>query len=276
MPLVSPAALLQDAHGAVPAFNFITFEQLWAFRDAAESQGAGVILQLSQNAIAYHSGPEAPVAAAVAAARASSAPIAVQLDHITDAALALRAPELGATSVMFDASALDYDENVATTARIAEQLHGSGIWVEAELGEVGGKDGVHDPAARTDREQAEAFAAATGVDGLAVAVGSSHAMRSTGATLDTALIARIASRVSAPLVLHGSSGVSDAQLRAAIGAGISKVNVGTRFNVLFTERLRAALGADAAEVDPRKYLRPARQVMAAEAARILGVCAGRP
>ncbi|GAB3404562.1 class II fructose-bisphosphate aldolase [Schumannella luteola] len=145
----------------------------------------------------------------------------------------------------------------------------TGLFVEAELGEVGGKDGAHAPGVRTDPAEAAAFVAATGVDALAVAVGSSHAMTSRTAALDLGLIERLAAAVPVPLVLHGSSGVPDDLLVAAARAGIRKINVGTALNVVGTAALRAALAERPDAVDPRKPLAASRAAMTAEVARIL-------
>ena len=142
------------------------------------------------------------------------------------------------------------------------------MWLEAELGEIGGKDGAHAPGVRTDPAEALAFVEGTDVDGLAVAVGSSHAMIDRTAALDLELIHALASTLPVPLVLHGSSGVPDATLQAAVGAGIVKVNIGTILNVAMTAAVRAAL-MDAALVDPRKYLGPGRDAVAREVQRLL-------
>ena len=132
------------------------------------------------------------------------------------------------------------------------------MFLEAELGEVGGKDGARAPGVRTDPAEAATFVAATGVDALAVAVGSSHAMSARTAALDFDLIARLRTAVPVPLVLHGSSGVADEDLRKAVSAGITKINVGTLLNVHFTASVREYLAADSVATDPRRYLTPAR------------------
>jgi fructose-bisphosphate aldolase class II len=147
--------------------------------------------------------------------------------------------------------------------------------VEAELGEIGGKDGVHAPGARTRPDEARQFAADTGVDALAVAVGSSHAMTERTAALDLDLIAQLAGAVAVPLVLHGSSGVPDDGIAAAVRAGMSKVNIATHLQGVFTGAVRDRLAADEALVDTRRYLGPARDAMRAEAARLLRVVALR-
>ena len=142
---------------------------------------------------------------------------------------------------------------------------------ERELGEVGGKDGAHAPGVRTDPQEAAEFVAATGVDGLAVAVGSSHAMLDRSAALDHELITAIAAAVGIPLVLHGSSGVPDDELRQAVAAGMVKINIGTALNIGFTGAVREYLAANESVVDPRKYLAPGRDAMASVVAHFLGV-----
>jgi fructose-bisphosphate aldolase class II len=145
------------------------------------------------------------------------------------------------------------------------------MWVEAELGEIGGKDGVHSPHVRTDPGDAARYVDATGVDALAVAVGSSHAMLTRDAVLDTGLIARIHGAVGVPLVLHGSSGVPDAALAAAVGAGMTKINVATQLNKTFTAAVRDRLAADPSLVDPRRYGAAGRDAVAIEVTRLLRV-----
>jgi fructose-bisphosphate aldolase class II len=172
---------------------------------------------------------------------------------------------------MYDASRMPYEENVAKTRAAAEWAHDHRLWLEAELGEVGGKQGAHAPGVRTDPDEARAYVAATGVDALAVAVGSSHAMVERTATLDHQLIARLRAAVDIPLVLHGSSGVPDDDLRRAVAAGMVKVNIGTALGVAFTGAVRRHLEADAAAVDPRRYLQTARQGMTEVVSHLLKV-----
>lgn len=261
-------------HG-IGAFNVILLEQAEAITAGAERAGLPVVLQISENTV-HHHGALAPIgAAALAIARSAAVPVSVHLDHATDRALVEEAVALGFTSVMYDASTLPYDANVAATAAMAGFCHASGVWLEAELGEIGGKDGVHAPGARTDPGEAAAYVAATGVDALAVAVGSSHAMRTRDAQLDFGLIARLRDAVPVPLVLHGSSGVPEADLARAVEHGMRKVNIATHLNGRFTAALRAALDADPALTDPRRYLGPAREAVTAEVARLLALLAKR-
>lgn len=276
MPLISTGDITHgartDATG-VGAFNVVQIEHAQAIVSGAEAAGLPVILQVSENTARYHGSLEPIGLASLAVARAAGVPVAVHLDHAESAGLVREAVRLGFTSVMFDASALPYEDNVAATREIAAYCHARGVWVEAELGEIGGKDGAHAPGVRTDPAEARAFVEATGVDALAVAVGSSHAMLTRDAVLDFALISRLRDAVAVPLVLHGSSGVGDTGLAAAIGAGMTKVNISTHLNKLFTRAVRTYLDAHTEAADPRAYLGPARDAVATEVTRLLGILA---
>jgi fructose-bisphosphate aldolase class II len=274
MPLVTTDRLLDPARAerrGVGAFNVIQVEHAEAFVAAATRVGCGVVLQISQNAARWHGALEPLAAATLAIARAAEVPVVVHLDHAEDRDLVTEAIGLGFTSVMYDGSALDYDANVAATAEVVDQARAVGVFVEAELGKVGGKDGVHAPGVRTDPAEAVAFVEATGVDALAVAVGSSHAMTDRTAALDFARIAELRAAVPVPLVLHGSSGVADADLTRAVETGMTKINVSTHLNNTLTTALRAYLDANPAVVDPRKYLGAGRDAMRDEVVRLLGV-----
>jgi fructose-bisphosphate aldolase class II len=266
--IVGPAAA---AGRGVGAFNVIGIEHAEAIVAGAEAAGAPVVLQVSQNCVAYHGALDPLGRACAAIAGSAAVPVALHLDHATTAELVREAAGLGFGSVMYDASALPYDQNVRATAAVARWCHEWGMWVEAELGEIGGKDGAHSPRARTDPDDAACYVDATGVDALAVAVGSSHAMLTRDAVLDTGLIARIHGAVSVPLVLHGSSGVPDAALAAAISAGMTKINVATQLNKVFTAAVRDCLAADASLVDPRRYGAAGRDAIVIEVTRLLRV-----
>jgi len=255
------------------AFNVIQLEHAEAIIAGAEAVELPVIVQISENAVKYHGGLGPLGTATLIMARDSELPIVVHLDHAEDEDLIEEALDLGFKSVMFDGSKLSWEENLARTAAITKLCHDAGASIEAELGEVGGKDGAHAPGVRTSPEQAALFVAATGVDSLAVAVGTSHAMADRSAVVDLELIAALEAAVPVPLVLHGSSGVDDAGLQAAVRAGIRKVNIGTRLNQVFTEAVRDRLAADPALSDPRKYLGPGRTAIQAEVARMLGLLA---
>lgn len=281
MPLVNTADLVGDARRAntgVAAFNVITLEHAEAIVAGAERAGRPVILQISHNAIRFHDDRLTPIAlAARAVADASAIDVSLHLDHIEDAeTLANAVPYC--SSAMFDAGNLTYAENVVATRTAVDWAHSNGLWLEAELGYVGGKDNApqsaHAPGVRTDPDEAAAFVDETGVDSLAVAVGSSHAMTQRSADLDLDLIAALRDRLGVPLVLHGSSGVPDDTLAAAVEAGMTKINIGTALNVAYTDAVRRALDADAELVDPRRYISAARERVAATVAHFLGVVDG--
>src|SRR5450756_2886407 len=235
MPIITIHELMgPHAESTVAAFNVITIEHAEGIVAGAERAGLPVILQLSENAITYHGGARAIAAATVELARASSVDVALHLDHITDVALMRLAPELGYSSVMYDGSRHNFETNRELTRQAVVWGRATGIWVEAELGEVGGKDGAHAPGVRTDPDQAAKFVADTGVDALAVAVGSSHAMVDKTASLDQRLIQRLHAAVPVPLVLHGSSGVPDASIAEAARHGMVKINIGTALNIAYT------------------------------------------
>ncbi|HEY9367324.1 class II fructose-bisphosphate aldolase, partial [Streptomyces sp.] len=209
MPLVRTADLVATARSArhgLAAFNVITLEHAEAVAAGAEQAGVAAVLQVSENAVKFHGGRLAPLAAAASAvARASSAPLALHLDHVVSVELLRQAHAEGFGSVMFDASKLSYGDNVKATADAVRWGHERGVWVEAELGRVGGKEGeapldAHAPGVRTDPAEAAAYVADTGVDALAVAVGSSHAMTERTATLDHGLITALRDAVPVPLV----------------------------------------------------------------------------
>lgn len=281
MTLSTTAHLLNEAVArdrAVPSFNVISLEHAEAIVGGADLAGIGVLLQLSENAVKFHGGMRPLLAACRELATSARSPIGIHLDHFESATLIDEAIALGSGfgigSLMVDASTEPYERNVALTASAVARGHAAGLWIEAELGEVGGKDGAHAPGVRTDPLEAARFVDATGVDGLAVAVGSSHAMTEQTASLDLDLIARLSSAVAVPLVLHGSSGVPDAALREAVAAGIRKVNIGTGLNIAFTAEVRAVLESSPMLSDPRRYLAPARDRVSDLVAHLCGVIAG--
>ena len=273
MPVVGLLQLLSRARAGrygVPAFNVITLEYADAIVTAAEETAAPVILQVSQNAIRYHGGRLEPIAAACRTlAERASVPVALHLDHATTRALCTSALQAGFGSIMFDGSALPDAENVRETASVVAWAHAAGLAVEAEIGIIGGKDGHHEVGAPTEPEDAERFVRETGVDALAVQVGTSHAMTEQTAALDLERIARLRAGVPVPLVLHGSYGVPDTQLAAAVMAGLTKVNIGTRLNVAFTTAVRRRLSAQPDLVDPRPYLAEGREAVSGAAAGLL-------
>ncbi|WP_149550083.1 class II fructose-bisphosphate aldolase [Streptomyces marokkonensis] len=278
MPLTTTGELVDRAtakRSAVASFNIITLEHIEAVVTGAESVNTPVVLQVSENAVTYRHGRLLPLArAAVAAAEQAAVPVALHLDHVQSDTLLRQAADAGFGSVMYDAARLPYADNLAATRAAVDWAHAQGLWVEAELGEIGGKAGrpaldAHAPGARTDPDQARAFVADSGVDALAVAIGTTHAMTTRTATLDHALLKRLAATLDVPLVLHGSSGLPDDELAAAVTGGIAKVNVGTALNLAMTGAIREFLTAHPEAADSRGYLTAGREAMSRTVAAII-------
>ncbi|WP_367325121.1 ketose-bisphosphate aldolase [Streptomyces sp. HUAS ZL42] len=283
MPLTSTGELVTRAaaaRSAVAAFNIITLEHVEAVIAGAESAAAPVVLQVSENAVTFRYGRLLPLArAAVAAAEQAAVPVALHLDHIQSDTLLRQAPDAGFSSVMYDASRLPYAENLAATRAAVDWAHARGLWIEAELGQIGGKDGrapldAHAPGARTDPAEARAFVADSAVDALAVAIGSVHAMTTRTAALDHDLLKRLSTTLDVPLVLHGSSGVPDGELAAAVAGGIAKVNVGTALNLAMTGAIREFLAEHPEAADSRRYLSIGREAMVRTVAGLVQVIGG--
>jgi fructose-bisphosphate aldolase class II len=254
---------------AIGAFNVILLEHAEALVMGAEKSQLSLILQISENCVKYHGALKPISVATIAIAEASSLPISVHLDHAESEELVKQALDLGYDSVMFDGSKLSYKENVQASQRMRVLCDSYGATLEVEIGEVGGKDGVHAPGIRTKPAEAKDFADETGANLIAVAVGSSHAMSTRDASLDFQLILDIAAEVKIPLVLHGSSGVSDADLQEAVRAGMRKINIATHLNGIFTDRVRAELDKNPLLTDPRKYIGQSREDVSDEVARLL-------
>ena len=271
MTLVPTSQLVDEARAAgtgIAAFNVIDLEYAEAVATAAAHAGEPAIVQISANAVHFHEGRIEPlVRACVALAEDVEAPLALHLDHAEDVELCRRAVAAGCSSVMFDAGGLSAEDAVAATAQAAEWAHAEGVWIEGELDDIGGKPGER-ASSGSDPAAAATFVERTGVDGLAVAVGSRHKMTAATASLDFELIGRLREAVRVPLVLHGSSGVPDAALREATARGIVKVNVGTRLGAAFTRALHERLGHEP-PADPRPALEAARSAASSEAERVI-------
>lgn len=267
MPLVTTKELLEKAMRgkyAVGAFNANNIEMVQAIIEAAEEENAPVILQASQGAIKY-AGLENIAAIVKNAAAMAKIPIALHLDHGTDYEQNVKCFRIGFTSLMFDGSKLPYEENVSITRKIVEMGHAVGVPVEGEIGKIAGTEDhitvSEVEADMTEPEEALRFVADTGVDSLAVAVGSVHRMKKKEAKLDHERIKKIAELVKIPLVLHGSSGVMDDEMRKGIKEGLCKINVATQLNMAFVEGMRKALNEKPEEVDPRKILGVSKELL---------------
>jgi ketose-bisphosphate aldolase len=277
--LVPSRSLLDAARRdgrAVAALNFYNAETLIAHVRAANECRASVILQTTESTISYL-GLRMVVAMARAAAEEMEMPSALHLDHGASYDLAARCVDAGYTSVMIDGSRLPFSENCAVTRRVVELAHAAGVSVEGELGHVAHNDAAAGDVASvlTRPEDAARFVAETGVDALAVAVGTAHGFYRGEVRLDFERLARIAEAVpEAALVLHGGSGVPDALLGEAVRRGIRKINFGTELKNAFTGAVKATLmGTD--EIDLRKTFAPAVDAVRRVSAAKIRVCGGR-
>ena len=245
---------------AIGAFNCENMEMAMAIVAAAEAQHAPVMLQTTPSTVSY-AGLDVYYANVRALAERASVPVALHLDHGSSYQLAIDAMAAGYSSVMIDGSHETFEDNIAVTRRVVEEAKAKNIPVEAELGKVGGKEDDLDGGAGTgytDPADAVEFVKATGVDSLAVAIGTAHGVYVGTPVLDVARLAEIrraleAAGVSIPLVLHGASGLTDESVRECIAEGICKVNFATELRQAYTAGVKEVLAKDPAVYDPKKY-----------------------
>lgn len=267
MALVSMTEMLQKAKEgkyAVGQFNMNNLEFTQAIVEAAAEERSPVILGVSEGAMKYM-GLEYTVAMAKATAEKYAIPIALHLDHGSSFEVAMKVIREGFSSVMFDGSHHNFEENIILTKKVVEAAHAMGISVEGELGTIGGTEddlSVDEADAKlTNPKEAIEFYSATGVDALAMAVGSAHGMYKGEPKIHFDIIEAVSNQIDIPLVLHGGSGIPDDTIKKAISFGIGKINVNTENQVAFTNKLREVLAKDANVYDPRKYLGPGREAI---------------
>lgn len=267
MALVPMAQILKKAQAegyAVGGFNMNNLETLQAILEVAEEERSPVIIQLSEGALKYVN-IEYATACVKAAAEKHSIPIALHLDHGGSFKKIMQCIHGGFSSVMIDGSALPLEENIALVTKVVEAAHSVGITVEAELGKIGGTEDDHSvderEASMTKPAEAKEFAERTGIDALAIAIGTAHGPYKGKPVLDFKRLEEIRKVVSIPLVLHGASGVYDEDIQKAISMGICKININTDFQQAFSGKLREILANDPKVYDPRKILGPAKEAM---------------
>jgi fructose-bisphosphate aldolase class II len=275
---------------AIPALNVQNLESLKAVAEAAVEEKSPVILAISPSVVKY-AGMQYIMALAKTAAQPSTVPMSIHLDHGEDFEICQKCIEAGFTSVMIDGSFLKYEENIAVTKKVVDIAKSKGVSVEAELGKLAGveeRSVAEKDAILTDPDNAKDFVEKTGVDTLAVAIGTSHGAYKfkSEAKLDIERLMKISQKVSVPLVLHGASSVPPAliekackfggqlseakgipieEIKKAIALGVAKVNVDTDLRLAFTGSVREVLMTQPKEFDPRKILGPAREAMKAVA-----------
>lgn len=239
---------------AVGAFNVENMEMVMAVIRAAQEMHAPAILQTTPSTVKY-AGLLLYYANVRAAAENASVPIALHLDHGNSFALAMQALRIGYTSIMIDGSQKPFEDNIALTRSVVEACAASQIPVEAELGKVGGKedDLACDDPGYTDPEDAVRFVEETGVNSLAVAIGTAHGIYKGEPKLDVERLTEIRKRVAVPLVLHGASGVPEETVKDCIRRGISKVNFATELRIAYSDGVKKFLKENPEAFDPKKY-----------------------
>lgn len=265
--LVTGKQILDDAHKkgyAVGAFNINNMEILQAIIEAAEEEKSPVIIQTSEGAIKY-AGIDYLSALVHLAANKATVPVALHLDHGTTYETIIQCISNGYTSVMIDGSHHPLQGNIETTNEIIKIAHAAGISVEAELGRLGGIEdniSVDEKDARfTDPNEAVEFVKATGVDYLAIAIGTAHGKYKGKPELDFARLEKIKKLLDMPIVLHGASGVGEEDIKKAVSLGINKINIDTDIRVAFTDGIKSVFESKPEEFDPRKICGPAKKEM---------------
>lgn len=258
MALVTTKEMLKNAQEnqyAVGAFNVENMEMVQAVIAAAEELKAPVIIQTTPSTVKYAS-LDYYYGNVKAAAEKASVPVALHLDHGSSFDLAMQALRGGYTSIMIDGSHESYDENIDITRSVVNACNPIGIPVEAELGKVGGKEDDLDGGegnAYTDPEQARDFVQKTGVNSLAIAIGTAHGLYKGEPKLDLERLEQIHSIVDIPLVLHGASGIPDKTVQESIKRGICKVNFATELRIAFSNGVKSILNKSPETIDPKQY-----------------------
>jgi tagatose 1,6-diphosphate aldolase GatY/KbaY len=240
---------------AIGAFNVENMEMVQAVVAAAEEMNSPVIMQTTPGTVKY-ANLRYFYENVRTAAEEASVPVVMHLDHGSSYELAMQALRTGYTSIMIDGSRKPFEENIALTKAVVDACHPSGIPVEAELGKVGGKEDDlegADDSPYTDPHEAAEFVERTGVDSLAIAVGTAHGVYKVTPKLDVERITAVRQYVKIPLVLHGTSGVPDEQVTECVKRGMCKVNYATDLRIAFTRGVRKVLNGDPDVFDPKKY-----------------------
>lgn len=267
MSILSTRQMLLNAQRdgyAVPAFNIHNLETLQVVVDTAVEMRSPVIIAGTPSTIEY-AGAEYINAMAEVAAHKYDIPIAIHLDHFEDVEAIKRNIDIGFKSCMIDASKLEFEKNIAKVKEVVAYAHKFDATVEAELGKLGGQedDLIVDEkdAMYTNPNDAAEFVKRTGIDSLAVAIGTAHGLYKGEPKLDFERLKEIRSKVEVPLVLHGASDVPDELVIKAISLGICKVNVATDLKIPFSGALKEYFNEHPEANDPRKYMTPGKEAM---------------
>ncbi|GAA0438871.1 MAG: tagatose-bisphosphate aldolase subunit GatY [Bacillota bacterium] len=260
---------------AVPAFNIHNLETIQTVVETAQELKSPVILAATPGTMNY-AGRAYIQAIAEVAAKQNDIPIALHLDHHETYESIVESLELGTKSVMIDGSHHTFKENIAISKQVVDTAHAYGATVEAELGKlVGQEDDLvveAKDAAYTDPDTVAEFVEETGVDSLAVAIGTGHGLYETEPDLDFERLEKIKNLISIPIVLHGASGISKEDVQKCISLGCAKVNISTELKIPFSTGLRAHLMEHPNETDPRKYMGPAKARMKEAVKEKIAIC----
>ena len=257
MELITTKSILkkaQEGKYAIGAFNVENMEMVMAVISAAEEMNAPVIMQTTPSTVKYASLDYFLANVKVAASHAK-VPVVMHLDHGSSFELAAQAFRAGYTSIMIDGSHSSFEDNIKISKSVVDMCKPAGIAVEAELGKVGGKEDDLDggDGGFTDPQEAKEFVERTGVDSLAVAIGTAHGMYKGEPKLDLERLSEIREVVSIPLVLHGGSGIPDSKVQESIERGICKVNYATELRIAFTNGVNKYLNENKDVIDPKTY-----------------------
>ncbi|ACD54001.1 tagatose-bisphosphate aldolase [Clostridium botulinum] len=260
---------------AVPAFNIHNLETLQVVVDTAMKMRSPVIIAGTPSTIEY-AGAAYIEAMAEVAARKYDIPIAIHLDHFEDIDEIKNNIDIGFKSCMIDASREAFEVNIKKVKEVVEYAHEYDATVEAELGKLGGREDdlivAEKDSMYTNPEDAAEFVERTGVDSLAVAIGTAHGLYKGKAKLDFERLKEIRSKVHVPLVLHGASDVPDDLVKKAISLGICKVNIATDLKIPFSDAVKDYFKNNPNANDPRKYMTPGKDAMTKIVENKIKVC----
>lgn len=276
MGLIPAAGLLKKAEEnkcAIAAFNIENMETAQAVIQASDEENMPVIIQTTPSSIKY-TGLKSFYHIVTANMEHTAWPVVLHLDHGSSFELAVRAIREGYSSVMIDGSLLSLEDNIALTKKVVDVARAAGVSVEAELGSIGGKedDLEVEKSGLTDPDDAAYFVEKTGVDSLAVAIGTAHGIYKGTPKLDFERLEKIRQKVDIPLVLHGTSGVPVGDVQKCIGIGISKVNYATDLRVAFTNAVKKAIAEKPDNHDPKYFLKAGRDAVCARARELIRIC----
>lgn len=281
MPLVNPLSFIKEAEAkgrAIASFNIHNLETVQAVAEVAAEENCPVIFQTTPGTL-KHAGIPYIAAMVKTAAKLYDVPMALHVDHCSCPDTIMECIRWGYTSVMIDTAHLAYEENVEMVKQVVEAAHKHGVAVEGELGKIGGVEDdlivADKDAAFTVPSQAADFVQKTGIDMLAIAIGTAHGEYKGEPNLDFNRLTEIRKLVDIPLVLHGASGVPDYQIKEALSRGISKINIATELKIPMANAIKEVFANKPSENDPRQYMGAAKEAVKAIVCEKIRLCGGQ-